>query len=115
MNIGISESTDRQLELAHAAAEHSGSDFTLFISFDFTSAPAFADYEREIVPRLVKYANHPNAAKYKGRTIVSTFMGAGFDWTGVRAAVPAGLAVVSACHGQGSLLMRMFERRSDHS
>ena len=65
------------------------------------------------MPRLLKYASHPNAAKYKGRSIVSTFMGTGFDWSGVRAAVPAGLAIVSRCHAVCS--STIFERRGNHS
>ncbi|KAG9002117.1 hypothetical protein FRB94_004095 [Tulasnella sp. JGI-2019a] len=90
LNIGTDSWTDQQLQYAYAAANQLG-DFKLFISFDFSAAPDFSDYNTNMVPRLNTYLKDSAAALYdSGKPIVSTFSGDSFtSWSSVRALVPA--------------------------
>ncbi|EJD50719.1 glycoside hydrolase [Auricularia subglabra TFB-10046 SS5] len=92
LNIGTDNFTDTQLSLAYTAANQLG--FKLFISFDFAASPGFNDFQNQIVPRLRTYA--PNGANvvWNNKALVSTFAGDGFDWSGVRSAVPTALEII---------------------
>ena len=72
MNIGSDDWEPTQVANAYAAAKSLGTDFKLFLSFDFT---AMACNLADIVSRVNLYANHPNQFKFNGRPMVSSYLG----------------------------------------
>jgi glucan endo-1,3-alpha-glucosidase len=74
LNTGGQDWDWAQIASAYAAAEALGTNFKLFISFDFTATGMVCD-----VPTLIgwvnQYANHPNQFLYNGQTFISSFQG----------------------------------------
>ena len=73
LNIGSDSWEETQVKSAYAAAESLGTDFKLFISFDFT---AMSCNLSNIVAITNLFTNHPNQFKIDGRTFISSFEGA---------------------------------------
>ena len=93
LDVGTDANMSPQLQKAYAAAQQVG--FANLISFDFAAQPAFAtNWSTLVVPWLQTYANHPNAARYNGGALVSSFVGDGFNWAPVRAAVNTTLTII---------------------
>ena len=107
LNTGLAAWTNTQLGYAYEAARRV--NFTCLISFDFvrglcdsatlthmqSADPGFSDYKTQIVPLLQQHAESSVAAYYSGGLLVSTFIGDGFNWDGVRALMaPRSLTVV---------------------
>lgn len=93
LDVGTNPIVPGLLAEAYAAAQQVG--FSCFISFDFAASPEFATNSSTlIVPWLNQYANHPNAARFNGGALVSSFIGDGFNWAPVRAAVNTSLFII---------------------
>ena len=83
LNIGKDDYTQKQLDLAYAAAEVV--DFDLFISFDFNWY-SISDVDG-VSTMFKRYMDKPKQYKVNGKPFVSTFVGDGFDWGAVETAV----------------------------
>jgi glucan endo-1,3-alpha-glucosidase len=79
LNIGTDDYTQKQLDLAFAAAEVV--DFDLFISFDFNWY-SISDVDG-VATMFKRYMDKPKQYKVDGKPFVSTFIGDGFDWGAV--------------------------------
>ncbi|KAI0345808.1 glycoside hydrolase [Trametopsis cervina] len=76
LNIGTDDWQPTQVDSAYAAAQASGTDFKLFISFDMSVFPCSSpDHAAALRNYITKYASHPNQLKYNGRSFASTFAG----------------------------------------
>jgi len=82
-NIGKDDYSQKQLDLAYAAAEVV--DFELFISFDFNWY--HIDEVDAVATMFKRYMDKPKQYKVDGKPFVSTFIGDGFDWGAVEKAV----------------------------
>ncbi|KAK4683990.1 glucan endo-1,3-alpha-glucosidase, partial [Tremellales sp. Uapishka_1] len=77
LNMGSDSWQPPSVAMAYAAAEASGLDFKLFLSFDMSSLSCSSASAGTTLVNLVStYANHPNQAMYKSAVFVSTFSGA---------------------------------------
>jgi glucan endo-1,3-alpha-glucosidase len=83
LNIGKDDYSQKQLDLAYAAAEVV--DFDLFISFDFNWY--HIDEVDAVATMFKRYMDRPKQYKVDGKPFVSTFVGDGFDWGAVEKAV----------------------------
>lgn len=83
LNIGKDDYSQKQLDLAYAAAEVV--DFDLFISFDFNWYKI--DEVDAVATMFKRYMDKPKQYKVDGKPFVSTFIGDGFDWGAVEKAV----------------------------
>ena len=83
LNIGKDDYSQKQLDLAYAAAEVV--DFDLFISFDFNWY--HIDEVDAVATMLKRYMDKPKQYMVGGKPFVSTFIGDGFDWAAVEKAV----------------------------
>lgn len=72
LNIGQDSWQRTQIASAYAAAASLGTDFKLFISFDFTEMSCDAN---DIASRVNEFAQHPNQFRVDGRPMISSFSG----------------------------------------
>lgn len=61
-----------QIASAYAAAAALGTNFKLFISFDFSAMGCDVN---DIVDRVNQFASHPNQFRIDGRPMISSFTG----------------------------------------
>jgi len=73
LNLGSDSWELSQVAKAYAAAQALGTNFKLFISFDFTAMSCTLS---NIVNIANTYRNHPNQFKYNGQTFISSYEGA---------------------------------------
>jgi hypothetical protein len=85
LNVGDDSFTDTQLSNAYNAAESYGSNFKLFISFDYSAVPGYDP--NKIISRINAHSGSPAQYNYTlGRPLASTFEGwqnAG-DWANIK-------------------------------
>jgi glucan endo-1,3-alpha-glucosidase len=72
LNIGGDSWEAAQVASAYAAAKSLGTNFKLFLSFDFTAMGCTLS---NVVSLVNTYANHPNQFKYIGKTFISSYEG----------------------------------------
>ena len=72
LNIGGNEWELAQVASAYAAAELLGTDFKLFLSFDFTAMDCVLP---DLVSRVNTYAQHPNQFKVNRKPMISSYSG----------------------------------------
>ncbi|KAJ2919641.1 hypothetical protein MD484_g834, partial [Candolleomyces efflorescens] len=72
LNIGSSEWQRQRIADAYDVAQTIGTNFKLFISFDFTEMGCEVT---DIVERTRVFANHPNQFKVNGKVFVSSYAG----------------------------------------
>ena len=73
LNLGSDSWELTQVANAYAAAQSLGTNFKLFISFDYTSLSCSLS---NTVNTVNQYRNHPNQFKYNGLTFISSYEGA---------------------------------------
>jgi glucan endo-1,3-alpha-glucosidase len=72
LNMGGDDWEAAQVASAYAAAESLGTDFKLFISFDFTAMGCDLS---DLVSSVSTYANHPNQFTVNGKPMISSYSG----------------------------------------
>ncbi|KAG5650535.1 hypothetical protein H0H81_011886, partial [Sphagnurus paluster] len=72
LNMGGDSWQRSQIASAYAAAAQLGTNFKLFISFDFTAMGCDLN---DIVGRVNQFASHPNQFRVDGRPMISSFSG----------------------------------------
>ncbi|KAF9456639.1 glycosyl hydrolase family 71-domain-containing protein [Collybia nuda] len=72
LNMGGDSWQRTQISSAYAAAADLGTNFKLFISFDFTAMGCDVN---DIVNRVNQFASHPNQLQIDGRPMISSFAG----------------------------------------
>lgn len=73
LNFGSDSWELTQIASAYAAAKALGTNFKLFLSFDFTAMGCSLS---NVVNIVNTYANHPNQFKFNGKTMISSYEGA---------------------------------------
>jgi len=61
-----------QVASAYSAAQALGTNFKMFISFDFTSLPCDVN---AVVSRVNQFAQHPNQFRVDGKPMISSYVG----------------------------------------
>ena len=75
LNIAGDQYTQKQLDLAYAAADAAG-NFKLFLSFDYAANQGFPSFTAQKVSDYINtYKTHKSQFTYKGLPLVSTFEG----------------------------------------
>jgi glucan endo-1,3-alpha-glucosidase len=72
LNIGGDDWQQTQIASAYSAAQKLGTNFKLFISFDFTAMGCDLN---TIVSQVNQFANHPNQFLVNGKTMISSYSG----------------------------------------
>jgi glucan endo-1,3-alpha-glucosidase len=72
LNIGGDAWQRTQVASAYAAAHELGTNFKLFLSFDFTAMGCDVN---NLVGRVNQFANHPNQFRVDGKPMISSFAG----------------------------------------
>ncbi|KAL5523926.1 hypothetical protein ACEPAG_8099 [Sanghuangporus baumii] len=76
LNIGSDSWQSNQVKNAYTAAEQSGSNFKMFISFDMTILPCAGPGDAaQLRKYITTYANHTAQFKYNNKVFASTFAG----------------------------------------
>ena len=72
LNVGSDGWQHGQVASAYNAAQALGSNFKLFISYDFTALPCDVGV---VVDWVNQHANHPNQFRVDGKPLISSFLG----------------------------------------
>ncbi|KAI0785282.1 glycoside hydrolase [Abortiporus biennis] len=76
LNIGTDYWQPDHVKAAYDAAQQSGTDFKMFISFDMSVFPcSSSDNAAALRKYITDFSNHPSQLKYNGKVFASTFAG----------------------------------------
>ena len=76
LNIGSDSWQPARVQDAYTAAQQSGTNFKMFISFDMTALPCSSSSDASALQTYVnKYVNNPAQLMYNGKAVFSSFSG----------------------------------------